>query len=135
MQSYMQQYGVQTMLDIPLIVGGQIIAYAELWDSRQRDFTPEEIALCQDIAQQAAVAIQNAQLFQAAQTARQLSNSLREIGASLVATLDPNEVMNLVLDSLGKVVAYDSASVMLKEGNTFRVKAGRGLPVDSPVWS
>lgn len=62
---HMQAVGAQTILVIPLRIAGQTIAYAELWDSRyQQEFTPEDIALCQGIAQQAAVAIENARLFQ-----------------------------------------------------------------------
>jgi GAF domain-containing protein len=67
-QAHMQEYGAQMILYIPLRVREQLIGYAELWESRrQREFTPEEIALCQGIAQQAAIAIENARLFEEAQ--------------------------------------------------------------------
>lgn len=56
----------QSILLIPLQVNDQTIAFAELWESRyRRQFTPEEIALCQSLAQQAAVAMDKARLFQA----------------------------------------------------------------------
>jgi two-component sensor histidine kinase len=64
----MQQYGSQTILYIPLLVKGQFLGFTELWESRQRrEFTSEEIALCQGIAQQAAVALENARLYEQAQ--------------------------------------------------------------------
>jgi PAS domain S-box-containing protein len=64
MQSHMQQYGAQTILNIPLVVKGQIMAFAELWESQhRREFTLEEMNLSQSIAQQAAVALENAQLY------------------------------------------------------------------------
>ncbi|NJN55638.1 MAG: GAF domain-containing protein [Anaerolineae bacterium] len=65
-QEHMQQYGARTVLTIPLQIGGDTIAYAELWDSRRhRTFTESEMALCQGIAQHAAIALENARLFQA----------------------------------------------------------------------
>jgi PAS domain S-box-containing protein len=65
---HMQQFGVKTILNIPLQQRGQIIAFAELWESRhKRQFTPDEIALCQGIAQQAAIALEHAQLYARAQ--------------------------------------------------------------------
>ncbi len=64
----MEQYGVQSILYVPLYVRGQTIGYAELWESRwRREFTAEEITLCQAIAQQAAIAIENARLYTQAQ--------------------------------------------------------------------
>lgn len=65
---HMLQYGAKSILYIPLRIREQFIGYAELWDSRQRrEFTLEEIALCQDIAQQAAIALENARLYEQAQ--------------------------------------------------------------------
>lgn len=61
---YMATFGVKTMLIVPLRVGGQTNAYAELWDTVQRrEFSDDEIGLAQGIAQQAAIAILNARLY------------------------------------------------------------------------
>ena len=72
----------QTVLFIPLQVQGEIIGFVEVRESRQ--FTPEEITLCQAISQIAAVAMENihlrermqremAQRHQAEEEASQLS--------------------------------------------------------------
>jgi PAS domain S-box-containing protein len=67
-QAHMQQHGAQTILYIPLQIKGQLLGFAELWESRRRrEFTSEEIALCQGIAQQAAIALENARLYEQAQ--------------------------------------------------------------------
>jgi PAS domain S-box-containing protein len=67
-REHMQQYGAKSILYIPLHVKEQLIGYAELWESRrQREFTDEEITLCHDLARQAAIAIENARLFEQAQ--------------------------------------------------------------------
>jgi PAS domain S-box-containing protein len=65
---HMRQFGAKTILNIPLRHRGRIIAFAELWESRRkRHFTLEEMALCQGIAQQAAVALEHARLYDQAQ--------------------------------------------------------------------
>ncbi len=67
-RAHMQQYGAKSILYIPLIVKDHFIGYAELWDSQKhRDFGPEEIALCNAIAQQAAIALEHARLYEQAQ--------------------------------------------------------------------
>lgn len=123
---------IRGWMAVPLVGRGRFIGYVTL-DSRQvAAYGPQEAHLAQAFANHAAAAIENAQLFQAVEAARQLSDSLREIATLLAASLDPGEVMNRVLDSLAKVIAYDSASIMLKEGRAFQIKAGRGLPPNTP---
>ena len=57
---------VNPIVTLPLHVGHKTIAFAELWNSRgKRDFTQKEIGLARTIAQHAAIAIENANLFQA----------------------------------------------------------------------
>ena len=62
-RKHYDEYGTMASLFIPMYVGGRLVAYADLWDSRvRREFAPQEIALCEGIAQQAAVAMENARL-------------------------------------------------------------------------
>ncbi len=67
-RQHYNDYDTLTSLFIPMQIGGRLVAYADLWDSRKRrEFSPQEIALCEGIAQQAAVAIENARLYAQAQ--------------------------------------------------------------------
>jgi two-component system phosphate regulon sensor histidine kinase PhoR len=64
-RDHMLRYGAKSILYIPLVTRDEVVGYAELWESRsKRDFTPEEIALCQAMAQQAAIALANARLYE-----------------------------------------------------------------------
>jgi PAS domain S-box-containing protein len=67
-RKHYNDFDTLTSLFIPMRVGGRMVAYADLWDSRERrEFSPQEIALCEGIAQQAAVAMENARLYARAQ--------------------------------------------------------------------
>lgn len=85
-QAHLQNFGAKTILNIPLLVGGQVVALVELWESQQRrEFSAAEIALGQTIAQQAAGAIRNAQLYQQTQKqARQMEQVLHVIRAGIL---------------------------------------------------
>jgi len=119
---------VRGWLGVPLIVGERVIGVLAI-DSFQPDaYSDKDVQLARAFADHAANAIQNAWLYQAAEEARQFSDSLREIGASLVSTLDLDEVLDRVLDSLGKVVPFDSASVLLADADgALHTKAARGF--------
>ena len=78
--AYMQQVEIASLLMLPLVVRNRVIGLMELDDERQREFTPAEIRLCQALADQAAVAIDTAQLYeQAKQDAAIKSSLLREV--------------------------------------------------------
>lgn len=64
----MQEIGVKSILYIPLLIRNELIGYAEIWETRRRrEFTSAEIDLCKDLAQQAAIALENARLYEKAQ--------------------------------------------------------------------
>jgi two-component sensor histidine kinase len=90
-RAHMEQFGAKTILYIPLRVRGRLIGYVELWESRRRrDFMPEEIALCQGIAQQAAIALENAQLYGQAQ---QEIAERKRVEEQIKASLEEKEVL------------------------------------------
>ncbi len=123
------EYGVKSVMILPLIVREQIVGFADLWESRRhREFTTAEIALTQAIAQHAAFAIENAQLFAEKKEQLRLAETLQEVGALLTTRLSLSEVFEQIFALLAQVVAYDSASVQLLDtaGNVY-VAAGTGV--------
>jgi two-component system cell cycle sensor histidine kinase/response regulator CckA len=133
-QAHMQQYGARTILYIPLRVKDRLIGYVELWESRRRrEYTSEEIALCQDIAQQAAIALENVRLYEQAhqeirvrrraeeeiqQRNRELALLNRVIAAS-AASQQPEPILEAVCRELA--LAFDvpqSAAALFNEEKT-----------------
>jgi diguanylate cyclase (GGDEF)-like protein/PAS domain S-box-containing protein len=57
-------YGIKSSLEVPMIVSGRLLGFVQIWDSRtERSWGEGEIRLCQTLANQAAVAIDNARLY------------------------------------------------------------------------
>jgi len=59
------------------------------------------------------------------QKRRQLSDTLRQVAKIVSSTLDQDEVLNLILDQLERVVTYHRASITLLFENKLIVAAGR----------
>lgn len=55
-----------------------------------------------------------------------LADALRDIAAALHSTLDLNDVLDTILYSVGRVVPYDAATILLIEGDSARVINARG---------
>jgi diguanylate cyclase (GGDEF)-like protein len=77
------------------------------------------------LAARAAAAIHNAQLHAAEREQRTLADTLRNIGLTLSTELNPDAILDTLLDHVARVVPYDSACVMMIEQRTGRVRIAR----------
>ncbi|MGQ9600416.1 MAG: GAF domain-containing protein, partial [Anaerolineae bacterium] len=66
--AWMRAEGLCSALLVPMVVADRAIGLLELMESQQeRNFSPNEINLCQTLANQAAAALENARLYEEAQ--------------------------------------------------------------------
>jgi PAS domain S-box-containing protein len=123
-RNYMIKAGIKTLLMMPLIVKDQAIGLVELMDDRiERVFTDQEIALGQTLASQAAIAIQNANLYQQLQKyANDLEERVRQRTQELrdakdytegILTSVPDAVF--VLDEKNNLIQSNQAGEILLE--------------------
>lgn len=128
------RHGVAATMIAPLISRGAVIGTLSI-DSigRARSFRPEEQEALTTIAATVTAAFENARLFAAEHDARRTADTLREVARVLSSTFDAREVLNLILDQLRSVIAYDSTSIMLVDGENLLVVAHRNLPLEVPV--
>ncbi len=117
------------ILGVPLKVGDQVIGVINVIDDEQvGPFEEDEIRLVSLFADQAAIAIQNARLFEAEARQRREAETLRAATQALTTTLDLPQVFELILSELRKVVPYDSASVQQLKENRLEIIGGHGFP-------
>jgi len=58
-----------------------------------------------------------------------LATALAEVSIAINGSLDLDEVLDCILENLGKVVSYKTANIMLIEGNFARIVRSRGYEV------
>ncbi|MCJ7621927.1 MAG: diguanylate cyclase, partial [Anaerolineaceae bacterium] len=122
---YMMEAETESLLMLPLSVAGSVIGLVELDDENERVFSADEIRLCQALADQAAIAIENARHYEQAQKRLKEQTALRDAGAVLSSTLDINELLNHIIEQMGRAIDATSAylSSFDMDTNTSRVIA------------
>lgn len=119
---------IRGWMGAPLISQGKVIGLLNADSRTVNAFGSREALLAQTFAHSAAVAIENARQFEAAQRHLRESESLRMTAETITSSLDTQEVLHAVLDNLSAVVPYDSVSVFQLEGKQVRLTAAKGLP-------
>lgn len=111
----------------PIRYQSEVIGFLNI-DSATPDFyTNEHIERLQSFADQAAVAIQNARLYEAEQRRRKVAEILHQSASVINSTLELDEVLDLILRQLGAIIAFDTASVQLIENGHLRIVASQGF--------
>jgi PAS domain S-box-containing protein len=104
-QPYIDLSGIASLLAVPLRVQGQVIGILSLWRDRpSQPYTHGDQVLLQDIADRAALTIENARLFQSVVQQRE---RLRELSARLVEAQE-TERRNLARelhDEVGQILS------------------------------
>jgi GAF domain-containing protein len=117
---------IRSLVVVPIISHGEVLGVINV-DSPQPDhFRPASAELLMTLASQTAVAIERAALFEV----------LREISSMVSSPLDLKEVAGKILDEMGKVVKYRSASLQLIQKDNRTQVAGRGFKKKTvPKWA
>ena len=115
-------------LALPLEVAGQLLGVLNIEHDAPGAFNAEDVQVLEALADQVAVAIQNASNYQAEQTRRQITERLYSVGMALSRSLDLTEILDLILNGLIDIVPFDRGSVMLEYGDQLVVVAEKGFP-------
>lgn len=133
------RHAVSSLICAPLKTKEGIIGAVVMSSEAPVEYTAADLKLFTALASQSGPAIERAILYktleekvrqrteQLDQRARQLE-TLYQVGQALSMTLDLNEVLNLILERLARIVPYDRAAVFLDQHSNLEIVAARGFP-------
>ncbi len=120
----------------PIQVEGEVIGFLNLDSTTPGFFDAADLQPLSVFANQVAIAIHNARLYESERQERRLAETLEHTASTLLRTLNARDTLTVVMDQLAQVVEYDQAMLLSVEESALRVKADRGLPdVDDRVES
>jgi GAF domain-containing protein len=125
--------GARTLLIVPMLKGNEPIGMLGIYRQEVRPFTEKQIALVQNFASQAVIAIENARLLnELRQRTSDLTDSLaRQTATSEVlqvissSTFDLEKVFATLLETAMRLCESNTAAIWRADGNVFKLAAAR----------
>jgi signal transduction histidine kinase len=118
----------RSLLVAPIQIKGKQIGTISVQSKDINAFTDDEADLLKALGTEAAIAIENANLLESTQMALKESNALYSINQKLVASLDPNELLQDVVELLQKNFGYYHVQIYTiePESGNFIMHTGSG---------
>ncbi|MCB0224892.1 MAG: PAS domain-containing protein [Anaerolineae bacterium] len=138
--SKLSKWAGRSELAAPMKIGERVIGVLHATSVEPRHFSAEDEQLLQTLADQTAVAIENARLYEEIQRRvneltqlNEQTEMLRQAAAALTSSLNLDQVLETILTYLEQVVPYDSACVFLWEAEGLRAVAARGFATQDQI--
>lgn len=107
---------IQSWLGVPLIVHDQVIGMLAIDSTEPNRFTADHARMATAFANQVAIALENARLFEAERRRSQELEALRQASLHLTSRLELQSVLGAILDYTLRLVACDNARIFLYDG-------------------
>jgi GAF domain-containing protein/DNA-binding response OmpR family regulator len=130
----LEAHDAQVALLLPITARGHMLGLAIVWESEgPRRFTEGEIALGQTLTHQAAIALENARLFEETRKQVKRTELLLEASEAAASTLDSTEVMRRLAQAVAHAIGADmtGAYIIAATGTALQLIAGYHIPKES----
>ncbi len=127
----LEAHDAQAALLLPIAARGHMLGLAIMWESEgPRRFTEGEIALGQTLTHQAAIALENARLFEETRKQAKRTELLLEASEAAASTLDSTEVMRRLARAVAHAIGAEmtGAYVANATGTALQPIAGYHVP-------
>jgi PAS domain S-box-containing protein len=114
LHAYLALHNTRSMLTVSLATGSDLQGLVMIHEKRRtRRFTSEEIELARTIASQAAISVQNAQLYEETQLRLNELAAINRISQNISATIDLEELFALLPEQLSAIVNTENLYLAL----------------------
>lgn len=141
------ELAAQTALVVPLKLEGAVTGVLQVLSEEQADFSEQDLHFLETLSAQIAAASANALLYRQAQQEiaerqqaeaaereqRVLAEALADTAAILNRTLELDEVLDRILEQVGRVTPHQGANIMLINEGMARVRRSHGYLKGYPI--
>ncbi len=120
---------IEAFFAYPMVRAGKVIGILTLSSLTPYQPSADEISACHLLAERAAVALDNARLFEQTEHHLQQVQALRTIDAAIASSFDLKSILNMILNQIISNLGVDAADVLLLNAHNyaFEYYIGKGF--------
>jgi two-component system NtrC family sensor kinase len=122
-----EREGIRSMLCVPLRVAGKLLGVISAFSTRPAAFTAHHQRVLEAFAEQAGIAVHNAQLFEESLLRARETQALLAAGRAVTASLDLNRTITVIMEQARAVLDVFSCSIMTLDPETRTLSAVASL--------
>lgn len=125
-----EREGIRSILSIPLRFKDEVIGVLRMYTGEPVEYSDEDLNFVAAIAEQAAIAIVNARMFeQSVSKEREYLNVFQKVTDAVSGTLNVGEVLDLIVRKIPEVLHLKGATIRLlnETGTELKLVAAHGL--------
>ncbi|MDP2743499.1 MAG: GAF domain-containing protein [Dehalococcoidia bacterium] len=128
-----KRFGFRSSVSVPLKADGRVVGVIALASTRERRFSPSEVAMLLGMGSQLGMAVRNAVLFEDLVRRNRELAALNRISGAVSSSLNLNEVMVAAVDSVMDLMESEAGEVWLLDetGKELAMALHRGLFAES----
>jgi putative methionine-R-sulfoxide reductase with GAF domain len=112
----------QAELAVPIAASNTVLGVLDVQQDRKNAFTEEDVALLQSVAASVAIALQNARLYEQAQTQAEYEAQLNKMNQQLVGVTNMDQMLQVAAQQLGELSGVRRATVQLSRRQNGRMQ-------------
>jgi signal transduction histidine kinase len=121
-------------LAVPLRTKNDIIGVLDVQSKDLDAFDESDVVVLQSVANQAAVAIENARLYETEQRRAEQFRVISKVGSHITSILDVDDLLEEIVHLVRKAFGYYLVGIGLNEGDLMVTKTGDGPAWDDPAF-
>lgn len=118
---------------VPLIIEKRVLGILDVQSDQPNAFKPESVPILESLAGQLALAINEAQVYEAERRQAERNNAMAEASRAVVSILDIHDLLDEVVDLVADYFGYDRVHLFLRSGTQVVFRSGSG--VHSGKWA